>query len=385
MITVLSLFSGMGASERALENLNIEHKILNYCEINPDVAKAYSLLHNVPENLNLGDVAELHGRAAHKGVNLVTYTFPLDDITDPEAKRVFFDGHGRKTRGGLFFDALRIIYKAQPDIAIAETLGKLANPSYSPILDVVLRGLDWAGYKTYWKVLNARDYGIPQSRERIYLISVRKDLADETRILFPKKVPLTTCMGDFLEKKAPKSSYLPRKITDTRKLIRPVPESKVGIMHIADFNYYGNAQLDRVYSPDGVCPTLTPITGGGREIKIREVKHYRKLTLKEYFRLMGFRDEDLQMLTDNKFSYREIGSMIGNSSAVPVWERIFEQLYLMEDNQDGKTAEECEGCGEPQEGYQTVQARCVPAVNGRKRRVRSKIRSKRVHSPGKAV
>lgn len=332
MITVLSLFSGLGASERALEKLNIEHKILNYCEINPDVAKAYSLLHNVPEVLNLGDVAELHGRAAHKGVNLITYTFPTDDISDPEARRVFFDGHGRKTRSGLFFDALRIIYKAQPDIAIAENLKKLTDPSMKPIFDMVLRGLDWAGYDTYWQLMNAKDYGIPQSRERVYLVSVRKDLTDKRRILFPQKEPLTTCMGDFLEKKAPKSSYLPREITDTRKLIHPVPESKVGIMHIADFNYYGNAQLNRVYSPEGVCPTLVPITGGGREIKIREVKHYRKLTLKEYFRLMGFRDEDLQLLIDNKFSYRKIGTMIGNSSAVPVWERLFEQIYLMEEN-----------------------------------------------------
>ena len=85
--------------------------------------------------------------------------------------------------------------------------------------------------------------------------------------------------------------------------------------------------MNRVYSPEGLCPTLKTVSGGGREIKIMENGRYRKLTPLEYFRLMGFTDEDYQACVDCGISKTQLYKMAGNSICVPVLEAIFSQLY----------------------------------------------------------
>lgn len=98
---------------------------------------------------------------------------------------------------------------------------------------------------------------------------------------------------------------------------------------ILDLNYYGNDTMNRVYSITALSPTLRTVSGGGREIKVfTENKRYRKLTPKEYFRLMGFSDTDYQLLVDNGLSKTQLYKMAGNSIVVPVLEHLFKQLYL---------------------------------------------------------
>lgn len=80
----------------------------------------------------------------------------------------FEDENGNKTRSGLFFDALRIIEGCQPKIAIAENVKNLTSKKFSEQFSIVLNSLEGAGYNNYWKVLNAKDYEVPQNREREY-------------------------------------------------------------------------------------------------------------------------------------------------------------------------------------------------------------------------
>lgn len=170
MLNVLSLFSGIGAFEKALDNLGIEYKLLGYCEIDKYASKAYSLIHNVPESMNYTDVTKIDDLDfIDEDIDLITYGFPCQDISLAGKQKGFTDEEGKTTRSGLFFEALRIIEDYKPKYAIAENVKNLTSKKFSKEFSIVLDSLEKAGYRNYWKVLNAKDYGIPQNREREYL------------------------------------------------------------------------------------------------------------------------------------------------------------------------------------------------------------------------
>ena len=102
---------------------------------------------------------------------------------------------------------------------------------------------------------------------------------------------------------------------------------KMEIKQIADLRHYGNAQMNRVYSPEGLAPTLTTVSGGGREVKIYDGDRYRNLTPTEYFRLMGFTDADVELLMANGISKTQLYKMAGNSISVKMLEHLFTALY----------------------------------------------------------
>lgn len=106
MIRYISLFSGIGAFEKALDNLGIPYELLAYCEVDKYASKAYSLLHHVPESMNLGDITKVDEKALPTDIDLLTYGFPCQDISIAGNKRGFVNEDGTKTRSGLFFDAL---------------------------------------------------------------------------------------------------------------------------------------------------------------------------------------------------------------------------------------------------------------------------------------
>ena len=207
MLNVLSLFSGIGAFEKALENLGIAYNLVGYCEIDPFAAKAYSLLHRVPESMNYGDITKIDETQLPINIDLLTYGFPCQDISIAGHKRGLVNEDGSKTRSGLFFDALRIIEATKPRVAVAENVKNLTSKSMKPVFDLVLTSLEEAGYNNYWQVMNAADYGMPQKRERVLIVSIRKDV-DNGTFTFPAAIPLTKCMNDYLDDEVPESYYL---------------------------------------------------------------------------------------------------------------------------------------------------------------------------------
>lgn len=168
VIKYLSLFSGIGAFEKALQNLHIPYELVGYCEIDKYASKAYSLIHGVPESMNFGDITKINEKQLPKCIDLITYGFPCQDISLAGKQQGFEDADGNRTRSGLFFDALRIIGECQPKIAIAENVKNLTSKKFTEQFNIVLDSLSTAGYNNYWKVLNAKDYEIPQNRESIY-------------------------------------------------------------------------------------------------------------------------------------------------------------------------------------------------------------------------
>ena len=408
MIRVLSLFSGIGAFEKALENLGIEHEVVNYCEIDPYAGKAYSLIHNIPQEKNLVDVTKVD-TSKLENIDLVTYGFPCQDISIAGKQKGFEDEDGNTTRSGLFFEALRIIQDTKPKYAIAENVKNLMSKSFERELDIVLNSLGAAGYNNYCKVLNAKDYGIPQNRERVFIVSIRRDV-DDFNFEFPEKEKLKINLKDLLEINPDDKYFLTSSQTSRMKInnkdslvydcsmighehhareyenIMPsitareykdpriVNQSKldklrcevVQLGNIWPSVSRNNPNVGRIYDDNGISPSLTTMQGGHRQPFIiasrgrygedgKIEQHYepnlegvsntlttvqkdnyvcdtsfrvRKLTPKECFRLMGFDDEDIDVLVENGISNTQIYKMAGNSIVVDVLERLFECLLL---------------------------------------------------------
>ena len=197
MIYLLSLFSGIGAFEKALKRLKIPFELINYCEIDKYASKAYSLIHGEPESKNARDVTQIDCQNIPFGVDFLTYGFPCQDISSAGLQKGFSDENGNRTRSGLFFNALDVIEKTRPKIAIAENVKALTSKRFSDEFKTVLDGLTAAGYTNYYKVLNAKDYGIPQNRDRVFIVSIRNDI--NRGFQFPAPFPLDCCLRDFLE------------------------------------------------------------------------------------------------------------------------------------------------------------------------------------------
>lgn len=297
---VLSLFSGIGAFEKALDRLNVNYELVNFCEFDKYAVKSYCAIHGVDESKNLGDITKVDEKALPKNIDLVTYGFPCQDISLAGKQKGLFNEDGTQTRSGLFFEALRIIEETQPKVAIAENVKNLTSKKFNAQFQIVLESLEQAGYNNYWQVLNAKDYGIPQNRERVFIVSIRKDV-DTGVFQFPEPISLGIMLKDLLEIDANEKYFLSGeqienvKINDINALIydksmigfegsareyndfmpaitaREFKEPRLvnmSCIQVADLNHYNNDQMNRVYSPNGVSPAILVKSGGGRETKI---------------------------------------------------------------------------------------------------------------------
>ena len=209
MLKYLSLFSGIGAFESALTNLGVNYEVVNYCEIDKYASKSYSAIHGIPETKNLWDITKVNVFNLPKPneVDLVTYGFPCQDISLAGKQKGLFNDDGSLTRSGLFFEALKVIEYCKPKVAIAENVKNFTGKKFATPFETVLKSLEDAGYNNYWKVLNAKDYGIPQNRERVFIVSIRKDV-DRELFEFPKPYSLEKRLKDFLEPHVDEKYYL---------------------------------------------------------------------------------------------------------------------------------------------------------------------------------
>ena len=295
MIKLLSLFSGIGAFEKALDNIGVEHDLVGFSEIDKYAVKSYCAIHGVDESMNLGDITKISEADLPKNIDLITYGFPCQDISLAGKQKGMFNEDGTQTRSGLFFEALRIIETAKPRIAIAENVKNLTGKKFKEQFEIVLKSLEDAGYNNYWKVLNAKDYGIPQNRERVFIISIRKDI-DDGKFVFPEAVPLELRLKDMLEDEVDEKYYLSEKgrlyVTDPKRLQHKytqvdgdvslcvtakgnqnwtgtfisVKEPQINMVGMLDMK--GNEQVRRVYGADGLSPTLNTMQGGHRQPKV---------------------------------------------------------------------------------------------------------------------
>ena len=260
----LSLFSGIGAFEKALDNLKIPYELIGYCEIDKYASKSYAAIHNVDESMNLGDITKVNEKELPKDIDLITYGFPCQDISLAGKQKGLFNEDGTQTRSGLFFEALRIIEETQPRVAIAENVKNLTSKKFSKQFKIVLDSLEQAGYNNYWQVLNAKDYGIPQNRERVFVVSIRKDI-DTGTFQFPKGFALKLRLKDMLEDEVEVDDkyYINRNWHFSTE-----EDEKHDVNEIAQLEGIKYKATRSITDINKVCRCLDTMGGGQREPKI---------------------------------------------------------------------------------------------------------------------
>lgn len=380
MIKVLSLFSGIGAFERAFCRIGLDWELVNYCEIDRWASLSYSMVNQCSESLNLRDVRTVTAETVRdRQVDLITYGFPCQDISIAGKQQGFVNDSGGSTRSGLFFEALRIIKELRPRYAIAENVKALTSAKFKNEFATVLSSLEEAGYNNYWRVLNAKDYGIPQNRERVFIVSIRRDV-DEGDFQFPEKEPLMLRLRDMLEpaESVDEKYYLSTEREGVRRLIaelearyslpaaasliatdykeppqisvigqlkggekgRVVDRDGIGYtltatdykdpLKIAEPVIVGSMQAHAAVKTDGICPTLTEAMGmGGGQVPVHTYGvRIRKLTPRECWRLMGFLDEEFDRV--HGISNSQLYKQAGNSIVVNVLSALLSQLFYKE-------------------------------------------------------
>jgi len=320
-LKVLSLFSGIGAYEKALKNKNITYDIINYCEIDAVKSRAYSVLHNVSEELNLRDVTNIDCDKL-EDFDLLVYSPPCQSYSKAGKQQGIND-----IRGTLFYNALEVIKNKKPKYCVMENVDNLPNKFTKEFKDM-LKGLELQGYNNYWKVINAKDF-LPQNRSRVFLVSIRKDVDT-----YDFKFPIGGNVVDWSEFIYPLETR-----TLTGRQQRMV-DFILGKNQEDNIKIEGNAQFEHAivmlrqsglrFADNTYFPTLCAAMGkGGGNFPIIAYKgHIGGMTPRQAFKLMGFDYEDSDLLTKNGFSVSSQYLMAGDSVVVKILEDIFENLLL---------------------------------------------------------
>ena len=203
MLTVNELFAGIGAFRKALVNLNIPHEIVGISEIDKFAIKSYEAMYD--ETRNYGDISKIDKLDY---ADLWTYGFPCQDLSLAGKQRGMIKG---ETRSGLLYEVQRLLgisatYDELPKYLIMENVKPLVGKKFLPQFNEWLDWLFDTGYNTYWKILNAADYGMPQKRERVIAVSIRRDI--DKGFEFPKPIPLQLKMVDMLEDNVDEKYYI---------------------------------------------------------------------------------------------------------------------------------------------------------------------------------
>ena len=364
----LELCAGIGGFRQALENLGCE--CVGWSEIDKYAIKLYSAWYN--DNCNFGDVTKIEAETL-PDFDLLVGGFPCQAFSIA-GKRMGFDD----TRGTIFFDFARIMKAKKPKFAIFENVKGLLNHDGGKTYETILQTLNELGYDAQWGILNTKFHGLPQNRERVYIVANLRERSS-TKILFERgdgitdKVERTeqSIIGDYYTENG-KTHQWGGVIGD--ESIAPClmagEYKSPRIVKIGDIDGL-NTQYSRVYDSEGISATINAQGGGlgaktglykvgaidgvfrlkqgnrvyGVNGKARticaegggyggytglytnsEQTKVRRLTPKECFRLQGFKDEMVELGYSIGISDTQLYKMAGNAVSVPVVEWVAQRV-----------------------------------------------------------
>lgn len=312
-IRILELCSGYGSQKLALTNLgfNVYSEI---AEIDKYAILAYNKLHG--ETINHGDIYTIDENKLPY-FDIVTYSTPCQDFSVAGKQQGGDKGSG--TRSSLLWECERIIKAIRPKYLLMENVKNIIGNKHKHNFKAWLKTLEQLGYNNYWQVINAKDYGVPQNRERVFVISIRKDL--NKTYTFPLKQELKKGLKDVLDCSVDDKYYISEEKGLT--LLEPIE-----YMIIDDIYNSRKARIYKKYSP-----TLRSERYGLKVIEPRSNGDYRirKLTPRECWRLMGVKDKQFDKVSD--ISNSQLFKMAGNSIVVNVLEEIFKNLLIDRGNE----------------------------------------------------
>ena len=296
-MTFIDLFAGLGGFRIALESLGARCVYSNEWDI--PVQKVYaSNFGDIPE----GDITQVDEKNIPDH-DILCAGFPCQAFLISGKQRGFED-----SRGTLFFDVARIVREKQPKIVFMENVKNFAIHDHGQTLEVVKRTMEELGYTFYQKVLNAVDYGIPQKRERIYMICFRNDLGVED-FSYPKPFELTKHVEDFLfeDETMVEHLYVNRPDTYMNGLVDDKYSNKSIRLGIVN----KGGQGERIYSTKGIAITLSAYGGGvfaktGGYLVNGKI---RKLHPRECARIMGYPDS-YKISDSASQAYKQFGNSV---------------------------------------------------------------------------
>ena len=227
----------------ALRNLGIDHEVVAIAEIDKFAIKSYEAIHG--ETNNLGDISQVE-TADIPDHDLFTYSFPCQDIS-VAGKGLGLD-EGSDTRSGLLWECQKVIAGKKPKYLLLENVKNLVGKKHKPNFDKWLEWLEGQGYTNYHQILNAKDYGIPQNRERVFVVSI---LGDHEPYKFPEPIELELGLKDVLEEVVDEKFYLDKEKVD--KLI--INSDKLSIGYIPRTNGTQH-QSNTIYKTDAESPSM---------------------------------------------------------------------------------------------------------------------------------
>ena len=362
-IRLIELFAGIGSQAMALRDLGANFEQYRVVEIDPFALKSYNAIHGT--NFKPIDITQLHGDDLEivdkeRYEYIMTYSFPCQDLSKAGKQKGM--SKDSNTRSGLLWEVERLLKELNetdslPQVLLMENVPDVIGSKNIRDFNEWYAFLESVGYQSYYKILNAKNYGIPQNRNRCFMVSI----LGEYSYTFPKPIPLEKRLCDVLEENVDEKYYLSdRKVQEFCKANKDISNcirtSGRGSLdrHTWDLVQIGNCMATqtrdnpnqgRIYASEGISPSLNCMEGGNRQPMIipeNTVKGYaeaypgdgvyinrphqiRKLTPLECWRLMGFSDEDFRK-AEAVNSNTQLYSQAGNSIVKQVLMAIFKEL-----------------------------------------------------------
>lgn len=352
---IATLFSGIGAIEYAFKRVNLKSEIVFACDVDKFAKQSYFANFNIDEDRWFDDVRDVNAKPFKDKIDLLVGGSPCQSFSMVGKRRGLED-----TRGTLFYEFARVVQESQPKIFIFENVKGLLNHDKGETFETIKSTFNELGYKYSYQVLNAKNYGMPQHRERVFVVGFKDNSVDFS---FPDPIPLEATMQDFLEDYTDSKYYLKEKgvkfVTSSKNRKKRYTQinGDIAICQKANqqFNWHGdfvfeskeaqefdeflfnvNEVEEKYYLSEKV--TKYVLSEGTKNFKTRVktdlevarpllqsmhkmhragVDNYvthnkgriRKLTPKECLRLMGFRDDFKQVVSDTQL-YRQAGNSI---------------------------------------------------------------------------
>lgn len=284
-IRVFEAFAGYGSQSMALSRLGIDFEVVGISEIDKYAIQAYMAVHG--DTPNYGDISKIDWSSV-PDFDFLTYSFPCTDISTAGQQKGLAEGSG--TRSSLLWEYRKAIEAKRPKYLLMENVKNLVSKKFTPYLKEWLRFLEGQGYSNYTKVLNAKDFGVPQNRERVFMVSI----LGEASFHFPKPFTLEKRLKDVLEKDVDESFYLSEKVVNTFLTRNEKNKAKGNgfkfeptmgdviassiltnagsrdcdnyVYVVGNTNPSGHGMNGNVFNSNGLCPTLTTNKGEGPRI-----------------------------------------------------------------------------------------------------------------------
>jgi len=293
-----SLFTGIAGFELGIDD---RAECVGYSEVDPYAIEIYEKHFN---HKNYGDITKIKAESLPEFDALVG-GFPCQAFSIAGKRKGFSD-----TRGTLFFDVARIIKEKQPRLLLLENVKGLLSHDKGRTFITIISTLDELGYDAEWQVLNSKDFGVPQHRERVYIVGYLR--GEPRQEIFP--------IGTSQEKHLPKTDKQRCSNTLTGRSAGGQNRRGTYIIH----NIYGGFKEKKIREFRNYSPTIRTSAGGGHIPSVVQGKEVRRLTPIEGERLQGFPDNWTKGVSDTR-RYTAIGNAVTTNVIRYIFDKLYEQ------------------------------------------------------------